>query len=545
MVQPRIRCNDYGTLPVPEPGEWLPRKSVSVVIPAYRCDETLPLALASLAGQSYPSHLLEVVVVDTGGAVRLSGPGPVPERTRVVRVQDGGEGVNARQRGAAVAEGDVVHWLDADVVLDREHIETQMRWHHLAGYLVVLGQVRFHERRAGVFTASEVEAAVVSGTAAKLFGEDEGVPHQVMEMWERTGDLRQAGSDAFTGYVGTAASLPADLFRSVGGLDVSLPLGHDAEFAFRLAQAGAVFVADRRSVCHHLGGSAAMRRRRESRRHTMPYITERIPHYRSLRNHPNRQYLVPNVEAVVDASGRSAESVQATVNGLLAGRMSDVSVTLVGPWGLLAGEQRFPLDDPSADLRLIRESFRGEARVRFAERPAETAFPVPFRFTCPAGWVPRPDALERLLKFADDNALGLVSLVLEEGEEMVAARLERTAAVRRALLLAAPGEEIGDVMHQVSGTVWEDGLSWGLRPMGATDDEPAVDPEIERWKRKVRYWRRQARLLRRQLDRTPRGRIRGMVAEGLRLVRSRRQAPGPDPQTADRAIRGGRRKIER
>lgn len=55
--KPRIPLNDYGVLgPPPRLGEWRPTLAVSVVIPAYRAEATLPLTLASLAHQSYPAH---------------------------------------------------------------------------------------------------------------------------------------------------------------------------------------------------------------------------------------------------------------------------------------------------------------------------------------------------------------------------------------------------------------------------------------------------------------------------------------------------------
>jgi glycosyltransferase involved in cell wall biosynthesis len=131
--QPRVRHNDFSTLQVPAVGEWEPRRSVSVVIPAYGNQEKLDLTLASLAGQTYPSHLLQVVVVDDGSRPPLRLPEIVPENVSLIQSLPGKWGrAHACHSGAACAEGEVIHWLDADMVVFREHIEANMRWHHVA-----------------------------------------------------------------------------------------------------------------------------------------------------------------------------------------------------------------------------------------------------------------------------------------------------------------------------------------------------------------------------------------------------------------------------
>ncbi|GAA3444129.1 glycosyltransferase family 2 protein [Planomonospora venezuelensis] len=538
---PLIRGNDFGCLTPPALGGWTPRRTVSVVIPAYRCADTLPLTLASLAAQSYPSDLMEVVVVDDGEEASLRLPDLVPENTRIIRPLPDGWGIaNAYHSGVLAAQGEVVHRIDSDLVLSREHVEAQMRWHHLADYLVILGHLRFNEWEPGSLSAREVHAAVAAGAVGGLFGGDEGTAQWTEAVWDGTGDLRRAGPDVFRLHVGATASLPREMYLRAGGMDTSLPRGSDTEIGYRLAQAGAVFVADRESSCRHLGVSTVMRRQDEVQRYTKPFMAERVPHrqYRSSRG-PGRQYLVPRVETVVGAEGRSLEAVRATVDGLLGSWMSDLSVTLVGPWGLLTDERRSPLDDPLLDLRLVRESYRGESRVRFVEEAAGTAFPAPFRFECPAGWVPEPETLGRLVKFADERTLGLVAVILDERGELVTARLERTAAVSRARLLTGPGADLDEAVHQISGMVWEDGRSWGILPAGdeCSTAGTALAVQAEQWRRRAEKWERRAQRWKERargrhlerLDPVPARSLRRAVGKGLRMVGmtgTRRQRSG-------------------
>jgi cellulose synthase/poly-beta-1,6-N-acetylglucosamine synthase-like glycosyltransferase len=70
MRQPRIRHNDYTALEAPPLGDWDPVLGVSIVIPAYGHQDKLDLVLAGLAAQSYPDHLMEVIVDHTPGRIR-------------------------------------------------------------------------------------------------------------------------------------------------------------------------------------------------------------------------------------------------------------------------------------------------------------------------------------------------------------------------------------------------------------------------------------------------------------------------------------------
>src|SRR6185436_6540083 len=125
-VTRRVARNDWSPVAVPEPGQWRPTRSVSVVIPAYDCQRSLDLTLAALSRQTYPAALLEVVVVDDGSRPPLVLPPVRPDNCRVVPAGEDGWGrAHALGTGARVSDGDVLHWLDADMVIFPEHVEAQ------------------------------------------------------------------------------------------------------------------------------------------------------------------------------------------------------------------------------------------------------------------------------------------------------------------------------------------------------------------------------------------------------------------------------------
>ncbi|MER6171758.1 glycosyltransferase [Streptosporangium sp. NPDC001681] len=566
----RIAGNDYRSLTPPALGAWTPSLRVSVVIPAYGDQEKLDLALAGLAVQTYPAALTEVIVVDNGSSPPLRLPELRPEGTSLIVCPIPGR-AHARNAGLSAATGDVIHWLDSDVVLDRRSVEAHMRWHHAAPYLAVTGYLRFTPAR---LPAPEVVAA--ADDLAKLFEPAE--PHAwLVDLVERTDGLTANPHRAFSLHVGGATSVNAALLAAAGPMDTDLILGQDTEMGYRLAQAGAVFVPEPLSRAFHLGPTMRMRGKAPIDRVSHAFVADRIPSYRWLRSHPSRQWKVPYLEVVVEPGGRtgregpgySYDEVRATVDAVLAGTLPDVAVTLTGPWDRIGTEGRAPLKDPDLDLVLIRGHYAHEARVRFVDEAsvtsAVTSAPsedsrqpraggtaAPYRLRLPAGWVPGDDTLARLLDLAGDDGYGLVSVLLAEGGQdgdggaaggpgagsermIVAARLERAAAFGRAAIVLEEGEDLDDAVEDTFGVVWVDGETYGFaseaRPIvgrrGAhrarieaeaqvarlTRENERLRGQVTKWRDEAGRWRKSAVELRREV-----GTLRKELAAARKVV---------------------------
>ncbi|MFC6082196.1 glycosyltransferase [Sphaerisporangium aureirubrum] len=525
---PRVRGNDYTVLDPPALGAWAPTLRVSVVIPAYNGQQALDLVLAGLAAQTYPAELTEVIVVDNGSSPALRLPPIRPPGTRLITCATPGR-ANARNAGLAAATGDVVHWLDSDVIPDRHEVEAHMRWHHQAPYLVVTGYLRF------TTAALPSPDVVASGDLAALFEPAE--PHEwLVDLVARTNGLTEASGRAFSLHVGGATSVGRLLIERAGPMDEELALGQDTEMGYRLAQAGAVFVPEPLACGYHLGPSMRMRDKRLIDRVSHATIADRVPPYRWLRTHPTRQWKVPYLEVVVEAAGY--EDTRATVDAVLAGTVPDVSVLLVGPFDTLVPERRAPLTDPSLDLALIRGHFAYEARVRLVAAPPERV--APFRLCLPAGWLPGEDTLARLLDLAVDDGHGLVGVLLSESPEGLAvARLERRSAFSRAAFFAST--PLDDAVDDVSGTLWTDAETWGFVPADdatppkgrrmayrarlETEAELArLNKEAERlraqvakWREESARWRKSAVDLRREVG-TLRREVSSLKSSRLRTV---------------------------
>jgi glycosyltransferase involved in cell wall biosynthesis len=447
----RVFRNDWSPVAVPDLDGWRPTSTVSVVMPAYQDQATVDLALAALSGQSYPSELFDVVVVDDGSDPPLRLPGIRPEATRLLRVEQGWGKANAVRLGVSHSSGEILHLLDSDMLVHPGHVAALARWHHVLPYAVSLGYKRFVDPAAygPLPTPEEVAAAWAKGGAAELFGAHPGEPHGYQERHiAQTDQLRSADHLAFRVFVGATVGLRRELYDAAGGMDAALRFGNDTEFGYRLAQAGAVFIPEPAARAWHLGPTHVMRAKDEIARYRLAFLADRVPIPRTWRKAGGTAWTVPLVEVVMPAQGQPLERVRAAVDSVLRGQEGDLRLTLVGPWDRLNPGRVPALTDPQLDLRLIAASYRGEPRVRFATEAPDSAFPSPYLLELPAPYGLAPGALRTLIDLADRHQAGVVRVGARTGHDIL---LWRTAALSRARWLRTDDEPLLDLVTAVHG----------------------------------------------------------------------------------------------
>jgi glycosyltransferase involved in cell wall biosynthesis len=429
MSQPVVVANDWRSLTPQQVGAVTPRLKVSVIMPTVH-GRHLPYALAALAAQTWPSALIEVIVVDDGEqGVAL--PALLPADTKLIRTEDGWGPAAARDTGARHATGDVLLWLDDDMVLAAQGIEAQMRWHQEIDYAVVLGHKQFASADALAHHTHEVLRDELSrGVDPAALATGELTDHTwIDKIWTDTDDLATAGPRAMRVHVTATASCSARLYRDAGGFPRELVKGEDTVLGYRLREAGAVFVAERGSRSLHLGEPTVHRAQEAMNRFNKPFLADLVPEFRGHRTALSRSYAVPYVEFVLPVADSGYEATRATVDHLFNGSVPDVVVSLIGPWSALDSARRPVLDDPDQDLRLLVAAYSSDGRVRFVDAPAahsDATFRLQLRSP---DWIPTRDAVEELLREAERDHLGAITI--HAGDGSVAARLERTAAARR------------------------------------------------------------------------------------------------------------------
>ena len=210
--------------------------SASVVIPSYNNGHLLSMGLPALVQQTVPVGEFEVLVVDDGSTddtqnrfISLS----LPESFRYIRQSNQGAAA-ARNRGAADARGDILVFLDSDVVPDPTLLEEHLTSHRVHDHVLTVGKTR-------ALPAEHFDLFY------RVLGEDIFAFDQGDE--EKPVTFQEVLSRNF--------SLPRESFFEVGGFDQEFPRSgfEDIEFAYRATQLGFDVVYNPRAAGdhHHTG----------------------------------------------------------------------------------------------------------------------------------------------------------------------------------------------------------------------------------------------------------------------------------------------------
>lgn len=431
-----VRGNDWRSLGVAPLNVFEPLLPVTVVVPYYETPQALSLTLAGLERQTYPRDLFEVVVVDDGSdppldLVELDLAGPSPLSPRVVHQEDLGFGLaRARNNGARAAQGDVLVFLDCDMVPEADWLTAHARWHHAASDLLTLG-FRHHVDVDGISAADVRDRP---GSLAALF---EGRPIQRPEWIERrmeaTDDLASEADDVFRVVTGGNFAVSKAFFETVGCFDETFTQwgSEDIEFGWRAYAQGAVLVPERSALCWHQGEGAVLSEDESvSLAQQRDKLSHLIPDRRLRTSVPGRSYTVPQFMVTVQPGHVEESVVLDTVEQVLASDNHDLMVWVDESAGQQFERLRRQLDpDPRVSV--------GEAGGAALAQPAAA-----FHVCVPAGAQVRPRMLDRL-----HNQLG--TAVAGESDLASGHRvgITRGWAVHRARRSSRPVAEFGTVVE--------------------------------------------------------------------------------------------------
>ena len=425
------RGNDWRSLTVAPVEFFEPDMAVTVVVPYFEAPEALALTLAGLEGQTYPRALFEVVVVDDGSDPPLELDQPTSLRVRVIHQQDLGFGLaRARNNGARAATGDVIVFLDCDMVPEAEWLVSHARWHHAACNLVTLG-FRQHVDFEGI-DADAVRSR--PGSLEELLA-DRPVQHPewIERRMTRTDDLTADSDDIFRVVTGGNFGISAAFFADVGMFDESFTQwgAEDIEFGWRAYALGAVLAPERGALCWHQGPGAVLT---ESETVSLEQQRDKVSHLipdRRLRSAaPGRSFTVPQIVVTVDPGHADPDVILATVEQVLASDVHDLVV-----WVEERPEERF-----ERLHRLLDPDPRAEVGPAGGAAGAHRA--AAFFVTVPAGADVAPRMIGRLRQQLGTAASGQSDLA--SGHRVTITRAWALNRARRCNL-AIP--DVGDVVE--------------------------------------------------------------------------------------------------
>lgn len=210
--------------------------TVSVVVPTYHRPDALRKTLEALTEVDYPADSLEIVVVDDGAddtsrAVVQEFEAEAPPVTYIS--QDHAGVAAARNRGAAAASGELLIFLDDDMIVGKDHIRRHVEDQARFGDAMVNGHWGF---------APALAAELESSPFGRFRIELEEWVQDGIEKQEISADLlRPAGVTACN------LGIRSETFERLGGFDETFPYAgcEDQDLSLRADGAGVPFVYDR------------------------------------------------------------------------------------------------------------------------------------------------------------------------------------------------------------------------------------------------------------------------------------------------------------
>ena len=242
-LEKAVHGNDWRTLDPAQIGEGNFVDPVTVILPCYMGQQELELTFAGLSKQTYPHHLIEVIVVDDGSNPPIRIPSQLPfETSIVVQERDGFGLARARNLGAENAKGEILIFLDCDMIPEPQLIEAHSRWHHENKFVLTLG-FRSHADFSGISSEDLIKA---NEFESLLSGRKVTTPQWIEFHMGRTRNLTSDDSDLFRIATGGNLGVRKSFFETTGGFDPSFRQwgGEDIEFGFRAFNLGAVLIPD-------------------------------------------------------------------------------------------------------------------------------------------------------------------------------------------------------------------------------------------------------------------------------------------------------------
>jgi len=208
---------------------------VSVIVPTFRRPDVLGYTLDALLHLDYPHDLLEVIVVDDGSGDdthevvrRREG-----QSVEVIYVDQENSGVaRARNNGAARARGEILIFVDDDILVEPDHVSRHLAARSAGGPMLVNGHWEFEPH-----LRTELESTPF------------GRFRIAVEDWVRSNIVKEpleCGRFAPSAVTACNLSVDAESFRAIGGFDETFPYAgcEDQELARRAARFGARLIYD-------------------------------------------------------------------------------------------------------------------------------------------------------------------------------------------------------------------------------------------------------------------------------------------------------------
>lgn len=409
-----LKGNDWRSLEPDSIGEGVYTDPVTVVLPCYMGQDELALTFASLSKQTYPHDLLEVIVVDDGSVPPIELPSELPFKASILMQERDGFGLaRARNLGAEKAVGEILIFLDCDMIPEPQLVEAHARWHHVHKFSLTLGFR--HHADFSEFSAQDLSEA--DEPKSLIVGKVVTRPEWIEFHMRRTKDLTSDDMDLFRIATGGNLGVRKSFFEDIGGFDASFKQwgGEDIEFGFRAFNSGGLLIPERLATAWHQGEGAAPDQNEElslvQQRNRLSHLIAEKTFRQSL---PGRSFEVPMLTVSVDLGGQTFEEIAAQINSVLASKFHDLRVVV-----------KIPFSHPEK-VNLERQ-YGPDPRVEISDSALNAIPHAAFRLELPARVCISSEAINYLIETLEKSSVSEVTV-----EKFGKIRIARNPALKRA-----------------------------------------------------------------------------------------------------------------
>ena len=427
------RYNDWRRIALPPTDAFVPTMPVSVVIPCHRTPPAkLEMTLAALEGQTYPPALVEALIVDDGSDPPLQPPPTTLRNVRIERQERRGFGLaRARNAGARAASGDVLLFLDDDMLVEANWVAAHARWHHAVSDVLTMG-LRAHAPVDGL----DAERVRRRTGPIRDFFIGKPVDPPILPDFLRSGGLMSKADNLFWGVKGWGFGVSKAFYESLGGMDESFTRWgmEDMEFGYRAYTMGALLAPVEGAFAWHQGRWSENREAKDRDNLIQREKAAQLIAHRWFRsNRPGRIHQTPQFVVTLQTGGATAERVIEVVADILADRVFDLVVRV---------EESGDAADNETSERL-RNEFGADPRARLgAAGAALDEFPTAsFHVSLPANAAFAPNVVHRMRRRLGTAAA--LAAPLPNGRE---ASITRTWALHRARRAGGSPADYGDAL---------------------------------------------------------------------------------------------------
>ncbi|PSB11201.1 hypothetical protein C7B62_06525 [Pleurocapsa sp. CCALA 161] len=335
--------------------------SVSIIIACYHSSIALPQILDAIAHQTYPQHLIEVVIVSTDLAQEAEALDSKHSGLKIVFESKPMAVQQLQNAGIKKAQHDYLIILDGDLLPLSSLVESYMKYFHVSDRIVTIGDRLFVDAdsleqellKNHPVAVANISDAISSEQLARQ--DDLKTLHSQQKLFAQSDQLKK-DRYPFRAFVSSNIAFSKKLIDQVGCFDESIThWGYrDQELGYRIYNAGYYFipVADALGLHLNLTEGREQHNKKASHQEQKKLFEQKCPVEWYRNYEPGVIYEIPKVSIYIP-SYNNGKYIKEAVESVLNQTYTDVEVCIC--------------DDGSTDntLQVLTDNFQDNPKVRW------------------------------------------------------------------------------------------------------------------------------------------------------------------------------------